>query len=63
MSDFLTEILICVLMSVTMLWIIGKYLDIFLIKKEKHISALLMWTLYFIYQFIAEYKKGNGLLL
>lgn len=60
MSDFLTEILICVLMSVTMLWIIGKYLDIFLIKKEKHISALLMWTLYFIYQFIAEYKKGNG---
>lgn len=60
MNSSLTEIFVCALMAGAMLWIIGKYLDIFLLKKPLKASTIVVWSLYFIYQFYAEYGKGNG---
>lgn len=60
MNSGLTEIFVSALMAGAMLWIIGKYLDIFLLKKPLKASTMFVWGLYFIYQFYAEYGKGNG---
>lgn len=60
MSNNLTELLVSALMAGAMLWIVGKYLDIFLGRKRQKIWALFMWGLYFVYQFYAECGKGEG---
>ncbi len=60
MSNMVAELLVNALMSGAMVWIIGKYLDIFLEKKEWQIGAALMWGIYFVYQFYAECGKGEG---
>lgn len=60
MSNNLTELLVSALMAGAMLWIIGKYLDIFLGRKRWQIWTVLMWGIYFVYQFYAECGKGEG---
>lgn len=60
MSNMVAELLVNALMAGAMVWIIGKYLDIFLEKKEWQIWAVLMWGIYFVYQFYTEFEKGEG---
>lgn len=60
MSNTLTELLVSALMAGAMLWIVGKYLDIFLGRKRWQIWTVLMWGIYFVYQFYAECGKGEG---
>ena len=60
MSNTLTELLVSALMAGAMLWIIGKYLDIFLGRKRWQIWTVLMWGIYFVYQFYTECGKGEG---
>lgn len=60
MSNTLTELLVSALMAGAMLWIVGKYLDIFLGRKRWQIWTVLMWGIYFVYQVYAECGKGDG---
>ena len=60
MNSSLAEIFVSILMAGLMIWIIGKYLDIFLVRKKWQIWSFLMWGMYFVYQFYAECRKGNG---
>lgn len=60
MTSELTELVVCALMAGAMMWIIGKYLDIFLVKKATNKITGFLWGLFFVYQFIAEYGKGSG---
>lgn len=60
MNSSLAEIFVSLLMAGLMVWIIGKYLNIFLVRKKWQIWSFLMWGMYFVYQFYAECTKGKG---
>lgn len=55
-----TAFILNAFMAIVMLWIVRKYLNIFLQKKSWSISIGIVWILYFVYQVYAESGATGG---
>lgn len=54
------HIFLNIVMAATAIWIIRKYLNIFLYKKSSHKMSHIMWGIYFVFQCYVQFNSGKA---